>query len=63
MPPGMPCLSLKASFTTLPVVTLLLGLFVLTGGCESSPWLAPPPSNCDKAIIFIHGVTACGESS
>ncbi|HEX6532843.1 MAG TPA: alpha/beta fold hydrolase [Nitrospira sp.] len=70
MPPGIPCFSLKAGFTTIPVATLLLGLFVLTGGCESSPGLAPPPpsgfvgpSNRDKVIIFIHGVTASNERS
>ncbi len=70
MPPGFPCSSAKAIFTTIPLAFLVFGLFVVTGGCESRPELIPPPtsgfvgpSTRDKVIIFIHGVTASNEKS
>jgi hypothetical protein len=70
MPSGCSRWSTKAIFPTIVLAFLALGLFVLTGGCESRPGLVPPPiagfvgpSNRDKVIVFIHGVTASNEKS
>src|SRR6476620_5168018 len=69
MPSGFPRPS--AIFTTTSIASLFLGFFILAGGCESGPELSlpPPPSgfvgptNRDKVLIFIHGVTASNERS
>lgn len=50
---------------------LLVGFLALTVGCESSPSMAPPPppsgfvgpSDREKILVFIHGVTASNEKS
>jgi hypothetical protein len=69
MAPGFPLPLSKLRFATRSIASLLRGLFVLTGGCESGPEIVPPPrsgfvgpSNRDKVIIFIHGVTASNEN-
>jgi len=70
MPWGFSRQSAKGILTTVPLAFLVYGFFVLTGGCESRPELFPPPtsgfvgpSDRDKVIVFIHGVTAGNEKS
>jgi len=62
---------MKTVFSKQLIAFLLLGFLSVMAGCESGPAVAPSPptsgfvgpSDRDKVIIFIHGVTASNEKS